>query len=260
MKRYTEIEKKASTVITKYSPLKIAVLLTLIVACDEGPHVMYETQFNVFAVIRNDKIKQEVFVDRTYQMDEPAEDYVNDALVILSGPGCTDTLEFSDSLLRYITTDTFTLQPLNVYRLSVIKTGFDTLFAETKIPGDYEFIFPSEGDTMTLEDTIIFIRNIGVSVYFCHFSTVISDKAWVIYFYYEPVETDSLTKIPLHDYLLGYPSGVYNMKFAALDSNFYKYYDGFEDSLIQAGVENGVGLFGSAWVGSIINYVITEED
>ncbi len=252
------IKKIASVIIIKNHIFLIVLVSTLIVACEDNTLAMHESQFNIYALLRNDKLKQEVIVDRTYSMEEPSELYVDDALVILSGPTTTDTLVFSDIRLRYVTSDTFPMQPLQIYRVTVIKEEFDTLFAETKIPGDFDFIFPSEEDTMTLADTIIFKRNIGAFLYYCNFRTVLSNNTWVGQFYYEPVASDTVIKIPLCDYFMNYPSGLYTIWFAALDTNFYQYYYEPEDSLIQAGVENGFGLFGSAWVDTIFNYIITE--
>ncbi len=238
---------------------KIILSVVFVIACEDIPVEIYESQLSVYSVITNDQAKQEVIVDRTYLMEEPSEPYVDDALVILSGLANTDTLEFSDSLLRYITSDTFTLIPLEVYRLCVVKEGFDTLFAETRIPGEFDFIWPSQGDTLTLMDSIIFRKNVGVSIYLCYFEGLIANS-WKTSgsFVYEPVASETLVKIPLYDYFHDYPSGMYAIKFYALDSNFHEYYSALEDSLIQAGVENGVGLFGSAWADSIVNYVIIE--
>ena len=259
MKRENRMENLLQKMFTGSLVFVSVTLLAFFTACEDTPAEIYESQFSVYSVITNDKVTQEVIVDRTYLMDEPSEPYVADALVLLSGPDKTDTLEFSDSLLRYVTSDTFTLLPLEIYRLSVIKEGFDTLFAETMIPGDYDFIWPSEGDTMTLMDSIIFRKNVGASLYFCYFEGLI-DNSWYTrdLFVFEPVPSETLVKIPLYEYFHDHPSGLYTLKFYALDGNFYEYYGALEDSLIQAGVENGVGLFGSAWVDSIVNYVITE--
>jgi len=259
MRSYIRIIKIALARFRQIYPLRISLILILSVACDDEISESYESQFNVYAVLRNDKVMQEVTVDRTYLMEEPSELYVDDALVILSGAHYADTLVFSDSLLRYVTSDTFTLLPLEIYRLSVAKEGFDTLSAETRIPGDFDFIWPSEGDTMILMDSIVFRKNVGVSIYFCYFRGVISNTWYTTgTFTYEPVVSDTLVKIPLYDHFSDYPSGMYTITFSALDSNFYEYYTESEDDLIQAGVENGVGLFGSALVDSIVNYIITE--
>lgn len=240
-------------------PLMLLLILIFCVACDDEISKPYEPQFNVYAVLRNDKVIQEVFVDRTYFMEEPSENYIDDALVILSGIYYIDTLIFSDSLLRYTTSDTFALLPLETYRLVVAKEGFDTLFGETMIPGGFDFIWPSEGDTMTVVDSIIFRKNTGVSIYFCYFWGLISDTWYTTgTFVYEPVASETLVKIPLYDYFSDYPSGMYTITFSALDSNFYEYYNAPDNDLVQAGIENGVGLFGSASVDSIVNYIITE--
>ena len=260
MKHYTRIIRIAVVHLRRNYPLKIFfLLLTLSVACDNEISEPYEPQFNVYAVLRNDKVIQEVTVDRTYLMEEPSELYIDDALVVLSNAHNVDTLIFSDSLLRYTTSDTFSLSPLEIYRLSVAKEGFETLFAETRIPGGFDFIWPPEGDTMTLMDSIVFRKNIGVSIYFCYFWGFISDTWYTTgTFTYEPVASETLVKIPLYDHFSDYPSGIYTITFSALDSNFYEYYNASDNDLVQAGVENGVGLFGSASVDSIVNYIVTE--
>jgi len=233
--------------------LRILAPLILFIACARDLSEEYASKFNVYSILRNDVITQKVIVDRIYKMDEPSAPYVSDALIILSSDNLIDTLKFSNADSCYVTNDTFALQPLNSYRLSVIKEDFDTLFAKTRLPDSFEIIVPHNGDTLTILDTIIFKKSTGAAFY--KFSINFSDSLWIIHDWLKPDTLDSLIKIYCGDYFGYYEGGNCLIKISACDSNYYKYvylfFEEYEDSLLQAGVEGGVGLLGSAWVESV---------
>ena len=84
------MHKKFSRIIM--SCVIIAALMSS--GCDTSAVETYEPQLNVYSVLLSDHVSQRVTVDRTYRMDEPADDLIDDALVILSGWGSVDTLTF----------------------------------------------------------------------------------------------------------------------------------------------------------------------
>jgi hypothetical protein len=63
-------------------------------------------------------------------------------------------------------------------------------------------------------------------------------------------------QIPVADYWEEPLEGYYTIYIASYDSNFYEYYLVEGDSIKQAGVTGGVGLFGSTWIRTASTYVL----
>lgn len=232
----------------------LTMLILLFIACDAVTVDEYETQFNVYTVLKN-RSYNEVYVDRTYTIDEPSAPYIDDALVTLSMSNSVDTLAFDTTYSRYIKWY-MDIQPGTTYYLEVSKQGLDTLFGETTVPGEFEFINPWN-DTITLEDTVIFSRSNGSFVYYCIFTSAESyesDEFWL-----KPDTLDSLVKIRVGDYIGNLPTGNCRILVTAFDRNYYKYTFEPDDSLRQAGVTGGLGLCGSAWREDITLYLDIPE-
>lgn len=236
-----------------YLLLLIAPVLVCI-ACDIASISDHETQFNVYTVLKN-RSYNEVYVDRTYDIDEPSEPYVENALVTLSTNTTVDTM-FFDTLFffgRYINWN-MTIQPGTIYYLEVSKQGLDTLFGVTTVPGEFEFI-NQPNDTITLEDTVIFSRSDGAIVYYCLFERFgRRDVLWL-----KPDTLDSLVKIRVGDHIGRPPEGFCDITVTAFDRNYYKYTFEPNDSLMYAGVTGGLGLCGSAWRERITLYLDIPE-
>jgi hypothetical protein len=187
---------------------------------------------------------QHVLVDRTYRLEEQSGLPIDDALVVLSGNGFIDTLVFNYANYRYWTSP-FGIAPLDTYQLMVAKDGFDTVTAVTTVPGYFTILYPWYSDTITLQDTMVIGRSANAAVYSC-------------FFWYEPAPLDSLIQIPIGEYLDSPPPGRYAITAVAYDSNVYEYYFTEDDSIRQAGITGGVGLFGSTWSAHSSAYLIVE--
>lgn len=248
---------KTKIKIHEYPVLFIALVIVYI-ACDVASINEHEPHFNVYAVLINQSPYEEVFVDRTYDIDEPSEPYVDDALVTLSTNTTIDTMLFDTLFVNgsYIKWDML-IQPGTTYYLEVSKQGFDTLFGETKVPDAFQFI-NQPNDTITLEDTVFLERSNGAIVYYCLFRSVefygMKDEFWL-----KPDTLDSLVKIRVGDYIGNLPEGLCDITITAFDPNCYKYHFEPDDSLRQAGVTGGLGLCGSAWQEYITLYLDIPE-
>jgi len=221
-------------------------------ACDAVTVNEYETQFNVYTVLSNRQSYNAVKVDRTYGIDELSELSVEDAFATLSVDSIVDTLLLYENWFY----TTMPLMPSRTYRLEVSKEDFDTLIGSTTVPGEFEFI-NQPNDTITLEDTVIFMRSNGAIIYYCLFRSYElfwrKDEFWL-----KPDTLDSLVKIRVGDYIGNLPEGLCDITIAAFDRNYYKYTFEPDDSLMQAGVTGGLGLCGSAWYETILVYLDTE--
>jgi hypothetical protein len=239
----------------KINKTRYLIFLTILVliACDAVSVNEYETQLNVYLHLNNYTGYTEAFVDRAYKIDEPAEPYLKNALVTISTGNRIDTLFFDELYDKYINWYMSVL-PGSTYYLTVSKQDFDTLFGETTVPGPFYFL-NQPGDTITLEDTIIFHQSEGAVLYYCLFDRAYSSKClWV-----KPDTLDRFIKIRVGDHIGSPPEGYCEFKVTAFDRNYYEYYFEPVDSLMQVGVTGGLGLCGSAWQEQITLYIDLPE-
>jgi hypothetical protein len=222
------------------------------IGCDAVTVSEYETQLNVYLFLKYADYT-EAFVDRAYRIDESSEPYLDDAFVTISTDNTVDTLIFDEPYERYIKWF-MNIQPGTTYYLEVSKQGFDTLFGETTVPGDFEFL-NQPGDTITLEDTVVFTRSKGAIAYYCLFKrTHTTNWLWL-----KPDTLDRFIRIRVGDHIGSPPEGFCEIRVTAFDRNYYEYYFEPVDSLMQAGVSGGLGLCGSAWQEEITLYLDLHE-
>lgn len=222
--------------------------------CERPPAEKYEPQLNLFCVLLSHRSQQEAVVDRTYRMDEVAKYDLKSVRVILSKNSLSDTFaQVSETLGRFVSKNHIPIIPCSTYRILVTAQGFDTLTGMTTVPGDFEIIHPLEGDTISFDDSLVFKKSKGAAGYSVNF-LVLADTRWfaVDRALLHSIE-DSIIRINLFDFHLPFDSGLCKVKIAALDTNYFSYtHYGYEEPLLAAGISNGVGLFGSAVIESVM--------
>ena len=236
-------------------PARMVMLLLLCSACENDIVEEYDPQLNVFAVLNAFASEHQVVVDRTYTMDEPSGGPIEDALVVLSGHDWIDTLEFSYATGRYLS-DPFFLTPLDTCELMVAKDGLDTLTGVAIIPGYFTIVSPAYYDTISLQDTIVITKSENVALYSCFFYEDLT--GYSTFFWHEPDPYDSLVQIPIDEYLDFFPPEYFTLYVVAYDPNCFEYYFGSGDSIQQAGVTGGVGLFGSTCENATFAYMLSQ--
>lgn len=235
----------------------IAVLFIILISCEKSLFEEYEPELNIFCLLECSPVRYPtVTVEQTYRMDEPSDGYIDDALVIFSGPNSTDTLQFILGDSAYHSPYPLLIQPENTYQLTVMKEGFDTVIAQTKTPGNFSIVYPQLSDTLTISDTIILTKSSGAP-YYCGYFTDENNK---IPFWYVPDTLDSLVRIPIPFYLTFAQSGYYTIEIMACDENYYQYsqFNPDQDSVLQAGVTGGVGVFASYQIRYEYVYLVLE--
>lgn len=233
--------------------LVIIVVFIGSLTCERSAVETYDPQLNIYAVLLSDHVSQSVIVDRTYKMDEPAGPMIDDALVVLSSWSSVDTLTFDQGSNAYWAYNVI-LQPLSEYNLTVWREGFDTVHAQTSVPGPFTIVYPQHYDTVTFSDTIVLTTSEQAVVYAVSFGDEFD------MFFDAPDTTESLVRIPLSHVFSGWSPGNFFCRIwvAACDRNFYNYYVTFDQE--QTGISGGVGLFGSLWIESVDMFVSLVED
>lgn len=233
-------------------------LLVLLWSCEKPPSEEYKPELNIFCLLRTNAKEQWVKVSRSYKMDEPSDYDLEDVIVILSGDNFTDTLiPKADTPGIYINKDSVEIKPLHTYHLLVYARDMDTVRGRTSVPGDFEIIYPKEGDTLSgVEDSIILKKSEEAKGYYIIIGiedmTFSSSYSWT-----EPQDTapDSLASYPIPTWFHIWESGPGIIKIAAVDTNYWSYrhkWDWEEEGVrLQEGIEGGLGVFGSAVVESV---------
>lgn len=236
----------------------IVVLIIIFISCEKPLFEEYEPELNIFCLLECYSFGYiTVIVDQTYRMDEPSDGYIEDALVIFSGPNSVDTLQFIPWDSTYHSVYPFRIEPEKTYQLTVVKEGFDTVIAQTKTPGNFNIVYPQYYDTLTISDTIILTKSSGAPYYYGYFT---DENDYKIPFWYEPDTLDTLVRIPIPFYLTFAQSGYYTIEILACDENYYQYsqFKPEQDSVLQAGVTGGVGVFASYQYRSMHVYFVLE--
>ncbi len=236
----------------------IVVLFIILISCEKSLFEEYEPQLNIFCLLNCYPFRHAtVIVDQTYRMDEPSGEYIDDALVILSGPNSVDTLQFSPERGTYRSVYELWIEPEKIYQLTVIKQGFDTVIAQTKTPGNFNIVYPQYHDTLTISDSIILTKSSGAPYYHGYFT---NENDYKIPFWYVPDTLDSLVRIPIPFYLTFAQSGYYTIEILACDENYYQYsqFNPDQDSVLQAGITGGVGVFASYQYRNVNVYFVLE--
>ncbi|MGB9720412.1 MAG: DUF4249 family protein [bacterium] len=236
--------------------INLFLLFILSLTVCERHNEEFEPLLNVYCVLKNNLSYQKVVVDRTYEMDEKSIYDLEDVQVILSGNGICDTLVpdslYGDSGL-FRTRDSFPVNSGEGYFLRVSAKGFDTLTGMTTVPDSFQVIYPDEGDTVSLMDSLIFKflksnQLFWISGYFQD-SLSIYNVVGVI--------KDTIYVLPISSFASD--NGFYKIKISIPDSNFVDYFYWHFNSIPKCGVENGIGLFGSMYVKEIDFYVGFEQ-
>jgi len=234
-----------------YTPILIlAVGIMLFSACPKTPGEDFQSELNVFGVIRSDRGAQFIIVDRTYAMDDTMGWDLENAFVTMTGDTFCDTFhlwEYEREFRGFY----HPLETGQTYNIMVAADGLDTLWGETTMPGAYAFIFPQPGDTVDNSDTIIIRKSPEGKVY--EFRLYQNDTIAVMGMSYPDFLTDTLFRLPVEE--MNLPEGDLRLEIAVYDSNFFNYqYQYGSNEYPQCGVSGGLGAFCSAYVNSVNFY------
>jgi hypothetical protein len=246
--------------------LAVSVLL-LSASCELNPEPDFTPVINVHALLNPEWESPQdnrVFVNRTYRMTEPPDSLLWDADVrIWRG---ADTWQLSaarlDSVWSYFPDRGITAEPFDTFSLLVAKPGFDTVRGTTLVPDTFSLLDPLPGDTITVQDSLIWTRSRHSAGYYLslrqQFQGQEFDVSGVV-----PNESipglpyDTLVaRLPLY-FLSQQPQGPFTLRLMALDTNYYEYVRGsqFQGGQSDSRLAGGIGVFGSGVERSVEVYL-----
>jgi len=221
-------------------------------ACPKTSGEDFQSQLNVFGVIRSDAVQQIVRIDRNYAMDDTTNYDLQNAFATIRGDTFCDTLNYVN--WRNFVSDLFLpVEPQHTYNIMVAADGLDTLRGETTVPGAFTIIFPQSGDTVFNDDTILIRKSKGGKVYEFRLDQNDTIPPQVVSF--PDFLPDTVFCFLVSDLDSNMGEGNWLLQIAAYDSNFFNYQYQFRDNEYpQCGVSGGLGAFCSAYVNSVTFY------
>jgi hypothetical protein len=155
--------------------------------------------------------------------------------------------------------------PGDTFGIRIARSGFDTVYGHTVVPDSFRVLFPRDGDTVTMSDSMVWTRSRNCAGYYMSFRSV--DRGDT--FYYDAAITNDTTggnfdslvfKLPQMVFLYLFEPGRHTLRIYALDSSYFDWVNagGFGPG---AGtgettrLSGGLGVFGSGFGDSVEVYV-----
>lgn len=246
------------------------VVLLAGIGCELTPAERFEPELNIHCLLIAGRNVPTARVNRTYAIDEEYEPWL-DSVDIRLWRG-----EESWSFYRpaetpypssYWCDDRVTISPHDTFSIRVTSPGFDTVFGTTVVPDTFSFVLPENGDTVTIEDSLIWRRSAGCKGYYSSLEQVDHGDTFYITF---TLSNESMPGFP-YDTLNGHlplyflsreQEGVFKFHLLAVDTNYFDWIAsggfGFGTGVPVSDTSRllgGVGVFGSASACSLSLYL-----
>lgn len=201
-------------------------------------------------------------VNRSYPIEERIDTLFSDAAIAIWSD--TDIWH-----LQYLAGDSYTtrtpvpIQEGKTYFIRVSKTGFDTVWGKTVVPGGFEILFPRPGDTVAASDSMVWTRSQDARGYFISIPTTADQDTfyWDIFIpndSFGPNYHPLLVRIPNMFFLFPLipppdsPPRPCTLRVWALDTSYFLW--GARNGLVAGGetvpdsnrLLGGLGVFGAA--------------
>ncbi len=237
----------------KQTPMLIrAVLVALLLAggCDEGG-ADFTPRLSVHGLVAAGGCRPTVSVNRTYAIGEPFQSQFAGAAVRLWTRGETTACTWVGGD-RYLAADSVCAGFGDTIWLQVAHPEYDTVEGRTVVPGDFQIVWPRDGDTVSLRDSMVWTRSRNAAGYYMSFRFDTLELNLIA-----PNDTtggnlDSLYyRLPRLFFLFGYQAGLHSFTLCALDTNYFEWAiaggfgGGAGSGLDSFSLVGGVGVFGS---------------
>ncbi|MEO0070471.1 MAG: DUF4249 family protein [candidate division WOR-3 bacterium] len=242
--------------------LRFTIISLFVTGCEKTPEGEFIPKLVVHCLLHTGENPVRAKVNRSYKINEPFES-------IFSGANIRLYSHLSEWRFEYVAADSYrTSVPVLVeegdtWFIQVAREGFDTVEGRTVVPCDFKILFPNPGDTVSIEDSMVWTRSPNCQGYFLSFRHIESLDTfyWDIVYpndsfasNYDPARVN----IPKMFFLLivapppDSPPKPCTLRVWALDSNYYQWVAA--GGLVAGGelvrettrLFGGLGVFGSA--------------
>jgi hypothetical protein len=246
--------------------LLLSAFALLAVSCEVSPSERYKPVLNVHCMLVCGDTYPEVWVNRTYAIDETESERLEDVAVWLWRAGDTWDFQAGEYHSQYRGKDRVRVTPGDTFGLMVTHPEFDTVRGRTVMPDTFSILAPRSGDTVRLNDSIVLTRSRSCRGYFMAARYFLGrDTIW----FYRALPNESLPALGYDSLLVRLPTalftgeqeGPYTFRVAALDSSYFDWVSNGiaspseQYTTLSAGITGGVGVFGAAAICSVRFYL-----
>jgi hypothetical protein len=242
--------------------------LLLGAACEKTQSELFKPQLVMHGLVRSGYPGVQVNINRSYAIDEPFDTMFPGASgLVWRG---TDTW----SLVNYSRDAYETREPGpwpasgDTFGVRIAKDGFDTVYGRTVVPDSFRILFPREGDTVSMNDSMVWTRSRNCAGYDMSI-TVIAGPDTSFFDLAMPNDTtagnldSTVFRLSQMFFLYQVEPGIHELRLYALDTSYFDWVSaggfgfggGGGDTTHLVG---GLGVFGSAVVESLTVYVRTD--
>jgi hypothetical protein len=247
--------------------------LVLSAGCEVAPAEKFEPQLLVACLLQAGKPAHStawLHINRSYHIDEPFDSVFPGATGFVWSQSDTWPVQWweRDWYLIQDSDDSMAIRPGDTFSIRVANDGFDTVFGHTVVPDTFAILFPRDGDTVSIADSMVWTRSRNCAGYYMSFKTIQGRDTFFTDLAIPNDTTggnfDSLVfRLDQMFFLYWYEPGLHTLWAYALDTNYFDWVSaggfgpgsGGGDTTHLVG---GLGVFGSAAVESLTIYVRTD--
>jgi hypothetical protein len=240
----------------------------LLTACEKTQSELFKPQLVVHGLVRSGYPGVQVNINRSYAIDEPFDTMFPGASgLVWRG---TDTW----SLVNYARDAYETREPGpwpapgDTFGVRIAKDGFDTVYGRTVVPDSFRILFPREGDTVSMNDSMVWTRSRNCAGYDMSI-TVIAGPDTSFFDLAMPNDTtagnldSTVFRLSQMFFLYQVEPGIHELRLYALDTSYFDWVSAGGFGFGGSGGDTthligGLGVFGSAVVESLAVYVRTD--
>ncbi len=238
-------------------------LWLLLAACEVTPSEQFEPRLVVHGLVLAGSDSVQVNVNRSYAIDEPFDSVFSDADG-MAWRG-TDTWPLVHGIRDIYGTGQILLSvtPGDTLGIRIAREGLDTVYGRTVVPDSFRILFPCDGDTVTMSDSMVWTRSRSCAGYYMSIRSI--DRNDTFYFKATAANDtsgnnfDSLVfRLRQMVFLYLYEPGIHTLRVYALDTNYFNWVKagGFGMGASETTrLSGGLGVFGSGVADSVEVYV-----
>jgi hypothetical protein len=234
--------------------------LLLSFACERPPSEQFTPQLVLHGALLAGDTAVQVSINRSYAIDEQFDTlFPGAAAVVRRGQDTWPLLTVERDLYSAIT---LPISAGDTFSIRVAKDGFDTAYAHTVVPDTFLILYPRNGDTVTLNDSMTWTRSRNCAGYYMSIQSVRGQDTSYFDVAYPNDTTlgnydSTRVKIPQMLFLYVFEPGLHTLQLCALDTNYYAWVggSGFGGGGDSSSVTGGLGVFGSAVMRAVQVYV-----
>jgi len=242
--------------------------LLLSAECGKTQSELFTPQLVVHGLVLAGSSSVQVNVNRSYAIDEPFDTMFPGVSGVVWRGG--DTWPLANSMRDVYATPELNPRPApgDTLGIRIAKEGFDTVYGRTVVPDSFSILFPRDGDSVMVSDSMVWTRSRNCAGYYMSVQDI-EQKDTSYYSLAIPNDTtgnnfDSLVfRFPQMVFLYHAKLGLHELRVYALDTNYFNWVSaggvGFGGATSETTqLSGGLGVFGSAVGESLEVYVKAE--